>query len=216
MPLLAILNKSNAFNKTSYPNMRLLALVHDLNEANRVDHPKFISYASRVAQSQVALELHAINYINDFVGGILQGPPIQTIQYLSFDRAKFSLDSLCALVSLLPQLSQLSFGYFFLGEPYSELSATGLHDHITSKWRTLSENLQYCHISCYEAGGVDDMAMCGMLMSILCPRFTRLVVHGQLYDLFSRSIECALEEEPFAKYAERLRRLAFSTALDIK
>ncbi|KAJ2743426.1 hypothetical protein GGI20_003745 [Coemansia sp. BCRC 34301] len=207
--LLAILGKSNAFNSASYPNMRLVTLFYSPSVADRVDHSQFVLYAARVAQSQAALELHAASYIDDFVASILQGPPIQTLQYLNLERARLSLSSLFSLVSLLPRLSQISFGYFVLDELYLELSRTGLHDHVASKWGALSKNLQYCHISCYEEKGVDAMATCGMLLSISCARFTRLVVHGLLNEKLNKSIERALEKEPFVQYEEQLRRLVF-------
>ncbi|KAJ2056581.1 hypothetical protein GGI08_003831 [Coemansia sp. S2] len=214
-PLLAILNKSNAFNRTSYPNMRLLTLVHDLNETNRPDHSKFISYASRVACSRTALELHAINYIDRFVDNFLQGTPIQGIQNLNFDRAKVSLDSLFSLIRLLPRMTQLSFGYLVFDEHYLGVSTNDIYNQVSSKWRTLSKCLQYCHISSYEKHSTDNLATCGILLAILCPRFTRLVVHGMLQSEFNQSISCALEEEPFARYGDRLKRLAFKDTLEV-
>ncbi|KAJ2107117.1 hypothetical protein IW146_007470, partial [Coemansia sp. RSA 922] len=61
----------------------------------------------------------------------------------------------------------------------------------------------------------DNLATCGILLAILCPRFTRLVVHGMLQGEFNQSIACAREEEPFARYGDRLKRLAFNDTLEV-
>ncbi|KAJ2882112.1 hypothetical protein H4R27_003660 [Coemansia aciculifera] len=105
-------------------------------------------------------------------------------------------------------MTQLSIKGLTLNSEHENMSHIELHDHFTSKWCPLSPYLQYCGIdSEYD---IEDMATCAMLLVAICPRVTRFMANMQLSELVQDVINQAIKEEPFNRYADRLKCLTYN------
>ncbi|KAJ2891984.1 hypothetical protein IWW38_003394 [Coemansia aciculifera] len=84
-------------------------------------------------------------------------------------------------------------------------------ENLHAKYGTVSKQLQFVKYLAGNSGdSMEHYARCSMLLALLCPRFTRFVMHGWLRKPFNRCIRKAVKTEPFVNYADRLGRLAFN------
>ncbi|KAJ2584677.1 hypothetical protein GGH95_000212 [Coemansia sp. RSA 1836] len=84
-----------------------------------------------------------------------------------------------------------------------------LLDKARKRLNGVKSNLQFCQITASISNdSVKDVAVFGMILSLVCPRFTRLAVCGKVRRKYASYIREAITKEPFAKYANRLCRLA--------
>ncbi|KAJ2056081.1 hypothetical protein GGI08_003947 [Coemansia sp. S2] len=105
-------------------------------------------------------------------------------------------------------MTQFSVLRLALSSEHEYMSHVELHDHFTNKYRTLSHSLQYC-----DAGGggdLNEMVKCAMLLVALCPRITRFKANTPISKPVQDAINKATAKEPFIRYADRLRHLAFN------
>ncbi|KAJ2868366.1 hypothetical protein GGH94_000206 [Coemansia aciculifera] len=157
-------------------------------------------------------------YVTDiFMDLVMQVPVLNTIQSLSINGTVLSFNSLCSLVESLPQMTQIRFQSIEVYEDYDIPDAIGLYEQIIEKRAVLSTCLKFCQVIHHDPlDTTNDLAICGILLSVMCPRFTRLIVSSTARSRYDSFVRKAIQQEPFSRYAERLSHLIFNDAPKIE
>ncbi|KAJ2253208.1 hypothetical protein GGI13_002829 [Coemansia sp. RSA 455] len=58
--------------------------------------------------------------------------------------------------------------------------------------------------------GIDKLATCGMLLAAICPRLMRFMANSRSRKLVQEEINQAIKEEPFSRYADKLKFLTYN------
>ncbi|KAJ2348960.1 hypothetical protein GGH91_001095 [Coemansia sp. RSA 2671] len=155
-------------------------------------------------------------YITDiFMDLVMQAPALDTIQSLNIGGTALSFNSLCSLIESLPRMEQLRFQSIEVYEDYDIPDAIGLYEQIIERRSELSASLKFCQVIDHDPlDTTNDLAICGILLSVLCPRFTRLVVSSTARSRYDSFIRKAIQQEPFSRYSERLSRLMFNDTVE--
>ncbi|KAJ2818980.1 hypothetical protein FBU31_005688 [Coemansia sp. 'formosensis'] len=147
---------------------------------------------------------------------VMQGTTLDTIQSLNISGTVLSFNSLCSLIESLPQMTQIRFQSIEVYEDYDIPDAIDLYEQIIEKRAVLSACLMFCQVIHHDPlDTTNDLAICGILLSVICPRFTRLVVESTARSRYDSFIRKAIQQEPFSRYAERLSRLMFNDATEL-
>ncbi|KAJ2490414.1 hypothetical protein IWW37_003155 [Coemansia sp. RSA 2050] len=108
-------------------------------------------------------------------------------------------------------MEQLRFQSIEVYEDYDIPDAIGLYEQIIESRSELSTCLKFCQVIHHDPlDTTNDLAICGILLSVMCPQFTRLVVCSTARSRYDSFIRKAIQQEPFSGYAERLSRLMFN------
>ncbi|KAJ2909789.1 hypothetical protein GGI21_001532 [Coemansia aciculifera] len=211
MSLLDIINRFNVFSDTCCENTKFISIFSNWDKFYIEKYNSYYTFLSLVSRRLTSLKVSNAYVADIFMDLVMQVPTLDSIQALSIGGTVLSFNSLCSLIESLPQMTQLKFQSIEVYEDYDMPDTIDLYDHVVGKHAVLSANLQFCQVSLDDPlDRTSDLAICGILLSLMCPRFTRLIVCDTArsgYDLFIRS---AIRQEPFSRYAERLSSLMFN------
>ncbi|KAJ2829949.1 hypothetical protein FBU31_002590 [Coemansia sp. 'formosensis'] len=207
---MTILNKFKVFGESRLQHAVLWN--NPLGQGARVEQDRlFCDIALSMASKVPSLTLQGRFPAETVVDGITQRPAIHNLRCLKLINSTLSFGSLLALIESLPNLNEIGIMKLTLEEAFSEMNPRTLLEHLHTSHYPLSSQLQY--VKCF-AGNMGSLmeheAMCGMLLSLLCPKFTRFVVNDWLRKKYNRCIRKYIKTEPFISCANRLGRLAFS------
>ncbi|KAJ2464882.1 hypothetical protein GGI03_002975 [Coemansia sp. RSA 2337] len=211
MSLLDIINRFNVFSDTCCPHVNYISIFSTWDRFYIERYNAYYLFLSTVSRRLKTLKV-ANAYVTDiFMDLVMNVHVIDTIQSLSIDGTVLSFSSLCSLIESLPQMTQLRFQSIEVYEDYDIPDAIGLYEQIIEKWAVLSTSLKFCQVIHHDPQDTtNDLAICGILLSILCPRFTRLIVSSTARGRYDSFVRKAIQQEPFSRYAERLSRLMFN------
>ncbi|KAJ2873728.1 hypothetical protein GGH93_002991 [Coemansia aciculifera] len=187
---------------------------HDKNSIFEEPNGKAVAYHRLKLKSLKVSNAYVTDIFMDLV---MQVPVLNTIQSLSINGTVLSFNSLCSLVESLPQMTQIRFQSIEVYEDYDIPDAIGLYEQIIEKRAVLSTCLKFCQVIHHDPlDTTNDLAICGILLSVMCPRFTRLIVSSTARSRYDSFVRKAIQQEPFSRYAERLSHLIFNDAPKIE
>ncbi|KAJ1821634.1 hypothetical protein LPJ60_002498 [Coemansia sp. RSA 2675] len=108
----------------------------------------------------------------------------------------------------MPQLVRLCVEELEFESDYDYTCRSKLYNDFTSEWPVLSHQFKYCDV--VRETNIEDLATFGMLLAVMCPRFTRFMSNSQSWKLVQEEIDAAILEEPFIEHAEKLKLLTYN------
>ncbi|KAJ2694424.1 hypothetical protein H4218_005618 [Coemansia sp. IMI 209128] len=125
---------------------------------------------------------------------------------VEYPRADFY--SVCSLIEKMPQLVRLCVEELEIESDYDYTCRSKLYNDFTSEWPVLSHQFKYCDV--VRETNIEDLATFGMLLAVMCPRFTRFMSNSRSWKLVQEEIDAAILEEPFIEHAEKLKLLTYN------
>ncbi|KAJ2746546.1 hypothetical protein GGI20_001257 [Coemansia sp. BCRC 34301] len=211
LSLLDIINRYSVFSDICCANTKHISIFSNWDRFYVEKYNSYYMFLSIVSRRIVSLKVHNAYVTDIFMDLVMQVPELENIQSLNIDGTVLSFNSLCSLIESLPRMTRLRFQSIEVYEDYDIPDAVDLYEHIISKRAVLSSCLQFCQVIHHDPlDCTNDLAICGILLSVICPRFTRLVICDTARSRYDAFIKKAIEQEPFSRYAERLCRLMFN------
>ncbi|KAJ2448733.1 hypothetical protein GGF42_005002 [Coemansia sp. RSA 2424] len=216
MSLLDIINRFNVFSDTCCANTKYISIYSRWDRFYVERYNSYYVFLSVVSRRLKQLKVSNAYITDIFMDLVMQVPALESIQALSIDGTVLSFNSLCSLIESLPQMTQLRFQSIEVYEDYDIPDAIDLYEHIIEKRAVLSNCLQFCQVSYHDPlDCTNDLAICGILLSVICPRFTRLIVCSTARSRYDSFVGKAIKQEPFSRYADRLSRLMFNDTAEL-
>ncbi|KAJ2037159.1 hypothetical protein H4S03_003151 [Coemansia sp. S3946] len=205
----SILAKHNVFLGLDYPNLCHVKIFFNSEARGFVrDRPEeYWPYIFSIAHSLKGLTIPSTFGYHDTLKKLLEGPAMENIKYLKLGDERVGFKSMCSLVEKMPKLVHLYVNRLELDYDYRDMSRAQIYDDITSKWPMLSHRLKYCDV--VGEFKIDKLATCGMLLAAICPRLTRFMANSRSRKLVQEEINQAIKEEPFSRYADKLKCLTY-------
>ncbi|KAJ2342814.1 hypothetical protein GGH92_005209 [Coemansia sp. RSA 2673] len=203
-----ILKKHKVFLGPSYPNLRHVEIGYGKGANPPEASDEYWAYVLGIAHKVRGLSICSSFDFPTALERMLDGSMMSNIRYFKLDSVNLTFNSFCSLVEKLPNMTQFSVLGLTLNSEHGYMSHVELHDRFTSKYRTLSHSLQYCDAT--GGGDLNEMVKCAMLLVALCPRIIRFKANMPMSKSVQDAINKATAKEPFIRYADRLKHLAFN------
>ncbi|KAJ2336879.1 hypothetical protein GGI00_000583 [Coemansia sp. RSA 2681] len=131
------------------------------------------------------------------------------IQVLSLPFVSLTLWDVVSLIKSLPLLSDLHSRYPSIGQLPTGVALSDLPAYMRSTYGSVGLRFRCWHLERARVRSFADIAMCTLLLALICPNFDYAVTEPDEREPFMEQMEEEIATDKFNQYAPRLRRLLF-------
>ncbi|KAJ2444966.1 hypothetical protein GGF42_006146 [Coemansia sp. RSA 2424] len=131
------------------------------------------------------------------------------IQVLSLPFVSLTLWDVVSLIKSLPLLSDLHSRYPSIGQLPTGVALSDLPAYMRSTYGSVGLRFRCWHLERARVRSFADIAMCTLLLALICPNFDYAVTEPEEREPFMKQMEEEIVTDKFKQYSPRLRRLLF-------
>ncbi|KAJ2020663.1 hypothetical protein GGI06_002340, partial [Coemansia sp. S85] len=193
-----------------YPNLQYVRMGYCAGHgmADKREPEAYWQYVYSLAQNLKGLTIPYLYGWNHALEKLLEGPAFESVRYINLEYQGADFYSVCSLIEKMPQLVRLCVEELEIESDYDYTCRSKLYNDFTSEWPVLSHQFKYCDV--VRETNIEDLATFGMLLAVMCPRFTRFMSNSRSWKLVQEEIDAAILEEPFIEHAEKLKLLTYN------
>ncbi|KAJ2741668.1 hypothetical protein GGI20_005029 [Coemansia sp. BCRC 34301] len=211
-PAATMLCKYNAFTSASHPKLQCVKIgdsdgVPPNSFATEAEAMRFyLSIAPSASVREIKSALAAAETV------LVSTPTLgdyTCIQVLSLPYVFLTLWDVISLIKSLPLLSDLHTKYPSIEPLPSGVSRSELPEYMHSTYASMGLRFRCWYLERKRARNFSDIAMCTLLLALLCPNFDYAVTEPEEREPFMKQMELIMAKDEFRQYAPRLQRFLF-------